>query len=189
MENSKKSSDPYSGVSERGKQANADEAKKYNLLSVEIGSKRANIDIEKEHLFGRFFQDRTEFFIIENPELYIANAPVTQLTLYFVDSVLSKKKFDLSADIGHELIKSYGGFKFKGLNAQTIETSKKDKIMLKTSEGTFVNEKLSRYQMKWDKDPLRIRYVVTKDSTTSSYQLIEELEAYKSLFRQAERQR
>ena len=50
-------------------------------------------------LFGKFFQERAEFYIIEDPNKTIYNHPVKSITLYFLDGKLSKTKYELDADI------------------------------------------------------------------------------------------
>jgi len=164
-----------------------DKAVTYNLINVEIGTTRGQMNVAEEHLYGRFFDDRAEFYIVEHPELYIGNTEVNRLTLYFIDGTLCKKKYELGSDIGSELMKSYGGFKFKALNTQTQESSRSEKIVVETKNGHQINENLNRYQMKWhENEEVMIRYIVFNDSTRTERQLVEELTAYSQILRQAE---
>lgn len=174
------------GLTERGKQANLDEASSYSLISVEIGATREQVSVTEDHLYGKFFDERAEFYIVENPELYISDTEVNKLTLYFIDGTLCKKKYELAEDISGELIKAYGGFKFKALNDTTYKLSRAEKIVLKTEEGNQMNEKFNRYQMRWDDYDVLIKYVVFKDTVAGQLELVEELAAYKTLLRAAE---
>ncbi|MEQ8470868.1 MAG: hypothetical protein RIC35_06760 [Marinoscillum sp.] len=174
------------GLTERGKQANLDEAETYSLISVAIGATKEQVSVAEDHLYGKFFDDRAEFYIIENPELYVSNAEVGRLTLYFIDGTLCKKKYELKTDISQELMKAYGGFKFKALNDTTYKLSRAEKIVLKTDSGTLINDKFNRYQMKWDDKEVQIKYMVFKDTLAAQLDLIEELASYKDLLRAAE---
>jgi len=177
------------GFTSEGKEANINQAETYNLISVEIGTYKKEITISDDHLYGKFFGDRAEFYIVENPELFVSSSPVDRLTLYFIDSVLCKKKYELTQDINPELIKSYGGFKFKALNEATKIKSKKEKIVLKSDGGSYINSHLTHYQMRWNESEVALKYIVRTDSSIAQYHLIEELNAYKKLFRMAEMRR
>jgi len=174
------------GLTERGKKANHDKAITYSLITVEIGTPKSQVNVAEEHLYGKFFGDRAEFYIVENPELYVSNSQVNRLTLYFIDGMLCKKKYDLESDISQELMKSYGSFKFKALNDSTRDISKSEKIVLKTNGSARINEHLNRFQMKWDQEEVLIKYLIFKDSAQAEIQLVEELSAYKYLLDQAE---
>lgn len=174
------------GLSPTGKLANIEKAATYDLITLEIGTALSNIAISDHDLHGKFFSDRAEFYVIENPELYVSNTEVEELTLYFIDSTLCKKKYKLADDISAELMKSYGAFKFTPLNRHTKELSKTESIVLKTASGIRINKKLNRYQMKWDEREVLIKYRLSRDSTEIEIYLEEELGAYKHLLRFAE---
>ena len=173
-------------LTEKSKKANLEKATTYSLIQVEIGSTKEQMSVDQEHLYGKFFDDRAEFYIVENPELYISSTLVNRLTLYFIDGTLCKKKYELDSDISNDLMKAYGGFRFKALNDTTYKLSRSEKIVLKTSEGNEINDKFNRYQMKWEKADVDIKYVVFKDSVAGELELVEELSAYKNLLRAAE---
>ena len=168
--------------------ANLLTAETLNLLSVEIGIERSDFKALDEHLYGKFFHERSEFFIIENPHIHIANTEVNRLTLYFLDDVLCKKKYELKNDISKDLIKSFGGFKFKPLNTVTREISMRDKIVVTTEEGKTINSNLNKFQLKWNNlEDVTLKYIVDRYSIESGHHLIEELTAYKLILQQAER--
>ncbi len=171
---------------EASQRANLEEVKSYDLITVEIGATREQMAVSKEHLHGKFFNDRAEFYIVENPELYVSDALVNKLTLYFIDGTLCKKKYELDTDIGPELMKSYGGFRFKALNDTTEKLSHKEQILVKDEAGNQINDHFNRYQMRWEDKGVAIKYVVFKDSLSGQLELVEELVHYKGLLRAAE---
>ena len=175
------------GLSNRGKAANMAKAKTYNLVQVGLGTPLNDISLSDQYLYGDFFEERASFYIIEQPELFLSDAEVLRLTLYFIDGVLCKKKFVLNKDISTSLIKSYGGFKFLPLNLQSKTVSKKDKIIVKTEAGHHLNEQINKYQLKWDKNDTAIKYRFKSDSLEVRITLEEELSAYRQLLKMAEK--
>lgn len=174
------------GLSESEKNANIDEAMTFDLISVEIGANREQMQVSQEHLYGKFFDDRAEFYIVENPDLYIADALVHKLTLYFIDGTLCKKKYELDVDISQDLMKAYGGFRFKALNDTTYKLSREEQIVVKSDTGNIINDAFNRYQMRWEDDGVAIKYMVFKDTIAGQLELVEELLSYKELLRAAE---
>lgn len=174
------------GLTESEKKANIDEAVTYDLISVEIGATQEQLNVSQQHLYGKFFDDRAEFYIVENPDLYVSEALVNRLTLYFIDGTLCKKKYELDTDISQELMKAYGGFRFKALNDTTYKLSREENIVVKSDTGNFINDSFNRYQMKWEDEGVAIKYLVFKDTTAGQLELVEELVAYKKLLRAAE---
>ncbi|WP_258102011.1 hypothetical protein [Marinoscillum pacificum] len=174
------------GLTESEKKANIDEAVTYDLISVEIGATQEQLNVSQQHLYGKFFDDRAEFYIVENPDLYVSEALVNRLTLYFIDGTLCKKKYELDTDISQELMKAYGGFRFKALNDTTYKLSREENIVVKSDTGNFINDSFNRYQMKWEDEGVAIKYLVFKDTTAGQLELVEELISYKDLLRAAE---
>jgi hypothetical protein len=111
---------------------------------------------------------------------------VDELTLYFIDGILCKKKYALADDISYDLMRSYGTFKFRALNDSSKRIYKREGILKKINDKKLMNEKLTYYSMKWpDQNPM-LYYEYRRDSASENKLLIEELEAYKNLLRQAE---
>ena len=179
--------DTDGGLSNRGKAANMAKAKTYNLVQVGLGTSLTDLSLSDRHLYGNFFEERASFYIIEQPELFLSDAEVLRLTLYFIDGVLCKKKFLLNKDISTSLIRSYGGFKFLPLNMQSKTASKKNKIIIKTENGHQLNGDINKYQLKWDKNDTAIKYRFKNDSVELIVTLEEELTAYRQLLKMAEK--
>ena len=69
------------GLTERGKAADIRKAATYNLLTTEVGAPIGELAVNHRDLHGKFFKDRVWFYVIENPELYLADTQVSELTL------------------------------------------------------------------------------------------------------------
>lgn len=138
-------------------------------------------------LFGKFFQQRAEFYIIENPNKTIYNHPVKSITLYFLDGTLSKTKYELDADISDDLIQSYGTFTIKGYDSITRSLFKREKILDKVNNKKILNKNLINYELKWELSSKFIFTRVDKSSQKARYEYIESLKNYDSTFREVER--
>jgi len=160
-------------------------AQEQTLITVKIGTSKSDIEIDDVHLHGKFFDDRAEFFVVEQPLLYLGDTKVEELTLYFIDGVLCKKKYELEKDISSDLMKTYGTFKFKALNDSSKVISKQEGVLAKGKKRT-INNNLTYYRMKWPKNSPLLYYEYKRDSAMENRFLIEELASYKILLRQAE---
>jgi len=138
-------------------------------------------------LFGKFFQERAEFYIIENPNKTIYNHPVKSITLYFLDGKLSKTKYELDADISDDLIHSYGTFTIKGYDSITRRVFKTEKIIDQVNNKKVLNKNLVNYELKWEMPAKFIYTRVDKSGPKPRYEYIESLKNYDSRFRGVER--
>ena len=139
-----------------------------------------------KNLYGKFFRQRAEFYIIENPNKTIYNKPVKAITLYFLDGTLAKTKYELDEDISDELIHSYGTFTIKGYDTLTRALFKKEKIITIKNRKKTLNKNLTNYELKWD---LESKYVYTRVSRAGQkkrFEYIEALKQYSSKFKQLE---
>ena len=138
-------------------------------------------------LFGKFFQERAEFYIIENPNKTIYNHPVKTITLYFLDGKLSKTKYELDADISDDLIHSYGTFTIKGYDSITRRLFKTEKIVDRVNNKKILNKNLVNYELKWEMSSKFIFTRVDKSGPKVRYEYIESLKNYDARFRGVER--
>ena len=138
-------------------------------------------------LFGKFFQERAEFYIIENPNKTIYNHPVKSITLYFLDGKLSKTKYELDADISDDLIHSYGAFTIKGYDSITRRLFKTEKIVDRVNNKKILNKNLISYELKWEMSSKFIYTRVDKSGPMVRYEYIESLKNYDAKFRGVER--
>ena len=138
-------------------------------------------------LFGKFFQERAEFYIIEDPNKTIYNHPVKSITLYFLDGKLSKTKYKLDADISDDLIHSYGTFTIKGYDSITRRLFKTEKIVDRVNNKKILNKNLISYELKWEMSSKFIYTRVDKSGPMVRYEYIESLKNYDAKFRGVER--
>jgi len=138
-------------------------------------------------LFGKFFQERAEFYIIENPNKTIYGHPVKSITLYFLDGKLSKTKYELDADISDDLIHSHGTFTIKGYDSITRRVFKTEKIIDRVNNKKILNKNLVNYELKWEMPTKFIYARVDKSGPKRRYEYIESLKNYNERFRGVER--
>lgn len=146
------------------------------LRSYELGS----------NLFGKFHQQRAEFYIIENPNKTIYNHPVKCITLYFLDGALAKTKYELDADISDDLIASYGAFSIKGYDTLTRSLLKTSSVLQKVDHRKLLNKHLVNYQLKWDMPSKFIYTRVDKSRVKKRFEYIETAKDFYQRYRQVE---
>lgn len=165
------------------------ESKTPNIWNkVEINSEKADVTPTDEHLFGRFYNDRIEFHIIDKPDIRIHNAKVNKVTFYYIDSVLCKKKYELDRPIPDELAKTYGKLSYKSLSLATDSLAQNMGIVLRSENGNRLNPYLMKYQLKWHLDDKVIYFRHLEDSLNISNLYIEELKEYRRLFNSVQRE-
>ena len=132
-------------------------------------------------LYGKFFDERLQFHIVESPDLTLFKNKVESLTFYHIDEELTKKKFLMAGDISSDLMDVYGNFKFRPLDDTTKYFATKDKIIKRSNGVRHLNEGFTNYEMRWEKPDRIIRFKVSKDSAEYTYEYSEENEDYKFL--------
>ena len=145
-------------------------------------------DTKSMNLHGKFFEDRIVFYTVNDPGMKIHDIEVKSMTLYFIDSALMRKKYYMEEDISAELIQAFGNFKFTPLHISE-RTALKNKEVIKRRNGKIrINEKLANYQLKWIQEINTLSYRSTFNFTdsTSSYELVQEVNYYKPYFRMVE---
>jgi hypothetical protein len=139
-----------------------------------------------KNLFGKFFKERAEFYIIENPNKTIYNKPVKTITLYFLDGMLAKTKYELDDDVSDDLIQSYGTFTIKGYDTLTRGLFKREQILAVKDQKKVLNKNLTNYELKWDLDSKFIYTRGSKSAGKKRFEYIEALKHYSSKFKQLE---
>jgi len=133
-------------------------------------------------LYGKFFQDRIEFHILENPDLTLYKTQVKELTFYHIDSELSKKKFIMADDISADLMAVFGKFKLKPLDSLSLLTAQNEAIIKKAAGDRILNERITNYEMRWEKPDRTIRYKASPQTDgVVEYEYSEEVPDYKYL--------
>jgi hypothetical protein len=157
------------------------EAKKETLFG--ITDSLSNFSFNEEYLFGKFYNDRIEFHIIDQPGMKLFNSDVNRLNLYFLAWYLCKKKYELSADISNNLIVRHGKFKVQPLNWTTKNfVTTYTELILNQKEKTL-SDSLSNYQLSWIIKRKNVKYIVEKKPNSSSFHYIEAFPKFKSLYK------
>lgn len=144
-----------------------------------------NFELGK-NLFGKFFKERAEFYVIENPNKTIYNHPVKSITLYFLDGTLAKTKYELDEDISDNLIASYGAFTIKGYDTLTRKLFKTEKILQVIDQRKVLNKNLINYELKWDMNSKFIYTRVDKSGPKKRFEYIEALRNYERRYKRVE---
>ncbi len=127
------------------------------FIDYEIADYKEEVNLDPKTEFGKFHNDRLTIHIIDNPQETLFSHPTKSLTLYFIDSVLCKKKYELGIDISSDLMTSYGSFSFKPLDWNTRDLAKDNGVLVTQEKKKSINPQLKKYRMKWtleDKDIL-----------------------------------
>lgn len=148
------------------------------LLTLNGDSKADETSI-KENLFGKFFCDRAEFYIIENPQNEIYSTKMESITLYYLDGELKKTRYLLESDIATSLLKDFGKFKISGFDPKNIEIIKSKNIIINTEKGVALNDSLTNYELKWILGEKEIKYRVNTNSKYNKFTYLEEVKDYK----------
>lgn len=151
------------------------------LYEIEDG--HLDLKLDERTLFGKFYRDRVSFYVVEQPNLTLYGAPVESMTLYLIDSVLCRKKYELTANIAEPLIEQLGKFVFKPLDWNTIESAKVVDVVLRNDDMFQINPIMNRYQLRWETDNKTILFRHEHDSTSERNVYEEQLSEYKRLMR------
>jgi|LakMenEpi03Aug12_release.lakeMendotaPanAssembly.Ray.scaffolds.fasta_scaffold843329_1 hypothetical protein len=139
-----------------------------------------------EVLFGKFFCDRAEFYIIKNPQNEIYSKRPESITLYYLDGELRQTKYILNGDIITNLLHDLGGFKITGLDLKNREIVSAKQIITKTKNGFALNSKLDNYELKWTFGDKEIKYRVNADSK-DKFVYLEKVKNYEKEFKTIEK--
>lgn len=117
-----------------------------------------------ENLFGKFFCDRAEFYVIKDPQNKIYFTRPESITLYYLDGELRQTKYILSEDIGKNLLNGLGGFKIKGLDLKNREIISAKQIITKTKDGAMLDSRLNNFELRWTFGDKEIKYKVNTEA-------------------------
>lgn len=137
-------------------------------------------------LFGKFHKQRFECYIIENPNRTLYSRPVKKITLYFIDGILAKTKYELDDDISDDLIQSHGEFTIQGYDTLTRSLFQTEKIIQKVNHKKVLNKNLTNYRLKWIRETKVMYSRVDKTAPKKRFEYIETIKDYESRYRAAE---
>lgn len=152
----------------------------------EEGTAVANADISG-NLYGKFFNERAEFFIIDNPKNKLHHTKVKTITLYYLDGQLGKTKYILEQDAATRLIECHGSFKISAYDDKNREILKSGKVLVRKGEDITLNQELDNYQLKWTSGNHIIVYKVNLHDEQETYRYVEKRDTYEQNFREVEK--
>lgn len=149
----------------------------------EIPAAKANMG---GNLYGKFFNERAEFFIIENPKNKLLDTKVSSITLYYLDGQLGKTKYILEKDATKKLIECYGNFKISAHDKKNRDILKSGQVLVKNGDQLILNPALDNYELKWLTDNNTIVYKVNTHDRHETYRYIEQRNTYEQNFKEIE---
>jgi hypothetical protein len=140
-----------------------------------------------QNLYGKFFNERAEYYIIDHPTNKIHDSMVRSITLCFLDGHLSRTKYILYEDVSGSLIQSLGNFKISGHDQKNREILKSGKVWIPTGQGFGLNPLLDNYELKWIFEDNLITYKVNLNNKQEPFRYVEKLKTYDRNFKMIER--
>lgn len=157
------------------------------LLNLDMNSDKAEFNFYMEdNLFGRFFCDRAELYIIDNPLNEIHAVRPASIILYFLDHKLRQTQYHLKHDISRALLRQHGRFSITGLDPKNKGIIDHERWVLETSEGLQLNPALDNVELKWTFRTKEIRYRIT-NTPGSRYMYAEKTRNFEKEFKALER--
>ena len=144
-------------------------------------------DTLRNNLFGRFFCDRAEFFVIENPQNDIYLEKPKSIVLFFLDGELCQTKYELNKNIATRLYKELGRCNIAGLDSKNKKIIDAKNIVVKSEGETAINHQLDNYELKWIFGDKEIRYRVEKTKDGHKFTYTEKLRRYEKQYNQIEK--
>lgn len=140
----------------------------------------------EDHLFGKFFNDRAEFYVVQYPTNTLFDKPVDEITLCFLDGKLSQTRYMLHDDLTDELISKYGKFTFKPFDPANSKLLEDNRLIDVGNGQTKLNSVFTNYELSWDtndkrilvrvdrtKPAARVTYTERLHNHTATYKMIE----------------
>lgn len=158
------------------------------LLTLNSAS---NLDVLKGsvsgNLFGKFFCDRAEFYIIKNPQNNVFSAKANSIVLYYLDQQLRQTKYILSVDIVTQLVNSLGNFSITGLDKKNSKIIQARRVVSKTEKGWEFNNELDNYELEWTYGDKQIKYIASPHHFEGPFVYLEKVKDYEKEFKALER--
>jgi hypothetical protein len=139
-----------------------------------------------QSLYGRFFYDRAEYYIIHRPSNKLMGRDILKATLYYMDGQLYKVKYLLDVDIANDLVNRHRQFKVKPLDEISRSVLKNQAVAFKVDTVLSLNSNLRNYELTWNRGEKEIRWRTGADGHPSLYEYSESLPDYRKKFRELE---
>lgn len=150
------------------------------ILNIEQGNIKAN-------LFGKFFYNRAEFYIIENPQNKIYTSQTESITLFYLDGELSQTKYLLKNNIVSFLLKDLGDFIIKGRDLKNRDIISSGQYIIRDGKKLSLNNGLDNYQLKWAFEDKEVIYSVNTAANNANFEYLEKRKGYEEEFKAIER--
>ncbi len=159
-----------------------------DLLSLVADTAEVPADLpSSEHLFGKFFNDRAEFFIIESPSNTLYQSGIHSITLFHLDGRLQQTKYVVEENIESKLLQHLGPCKIIPLDSISKVVAASQKIVTSEKGELVLNPLLTHYELKWIDEDKLIRYRVRRDQTKETFTYIESSKNYEQEMKEIER--
>lgn len=179
---------PTADVTMKDKEMPAEVLKTASVASVRPDSVKLDFLSEEElekNLFGRFFNDRAEFFIIREPKMKIFSSSVRAMTLYYIDGVLCKTKYELVENIAPQLINAYGKFSIFGRDSINSNLLRHEAVLV-GDKAKHLNMKLDNYNMVWKRNDKHFIFHADETYGHHYFELVEKMLDYDTRLRLAD---
>jgi hypothetical protein len=179
---------PAAEMAERDKLPPAQVVKMAPATSVRPDSVKLDSFSEEElekNLFGRFFNDRAEFFVIKEPNMKILGSSVRAMTLYYIDGVLCKTKYELVENIAPQLINAYGKFSIMGRDSINSNLLRHEAVLV-GDKAKHLNPGLDNYNMVWNRNDKYFIFHADETYGHHYFELVEKMLDYESRLRHAD---
>jgi hypothetical protein len=141
----------------------------------------------QDNLYGKFFANRAEFFVVEKPLNKIHGSSIQSITMFYLDGQLSKTKYILDNNIVNNLIQQFGSFSMIGLDRWNKKLISERRVMLADKKNA-VNPDLDNYEMTWRVGSNLVKYRVSKENNNKRmFTYIERLSNYERVYELIER--
>lgn len=158
------------------------------LLTLNTASNREVLQgAVRGNLFGKFFCDRAEFYIIKNPQNNVFSVKANSIVLYYLDQQLRQTKYILSDDIVTHLINSLGNFSITGLDQRNSKIIMARRVVTKKDQRWEFNEELDNYELEWTYGDKQIKYKVSPHNYEGPFVYLEKVKDYEKEFKALER--
>lgn len=159
-----------------------------DLLSLVSDTEAVPVDLpSSEHFFGKFFNDRAEFFIIESPSNTLYQSGIHSITLFHLDGRLQQTKYVVEENIESKLLQHLGPCKIIPLDSVSKVVAASQKIVTSEKGRLVMNPLLTHYELKWTDEDKLIRYRVRRDQTKETFTYIESSKNYEQEMKEIER--
>lgn len=138
-------------------------------------------EVIQQNLYGRFFCDRAEFYVIEDPSIILYKTKPKSVTYYYLDGELKQTKYEFSTNIIKQLVKDFGSFKIVGFDEKNKSIITGQQVLVNNGNIRTLNPSLDNFEVRWVVGDQEIRYRVNS-STPSKYTYTERNTNYEKDF-------